>query len=205
RTSNLGNPALAGSSAPAGLTKQSVDNGTESALSQLVGPTAGTGLLDNSKSWEAYVEPTLTIASYYGNAGFNPDSAVSPSTVLYEDLWETSDAGDPRGSSGQPYNYIGFFKLDLTGGTPKLTFTSTNVTASLTSPTIILVSKTGSTVTVVSSNAVPTHSYQLQSTSGLNPVSWSNVGSSVVAGGTLVTNNDATATGSTKFYRVQGQ
>ncbi|HUA39535.1 MAG TPA: PEP-CTERM sorting domain-containing protein, partial [Candidatus Sulfopaludibacter sp.] len=123
RTSNLGNPALAGSSAPAGLTKQSVDNGTESALSQLVGPTAGTGLLDSSKSWEAYVEPTFTTASFYGNAGFNPDSAVSPSTVLYEDLWETSDAGDPRGSSGQPYDYIGYFTLDLTGSSPSLTFT----------------------------------------------------------------------------------
>jgi hypothetical protein len=123
RTGNIGNPALAGSSAPAGLTKQSVDNSTESALSQLIAPSAGAGLLDNSKSWEAYVEPTLSAGSFYGNAGFNPDSAVSTSSVLYEDLWETSDSGDPRGSSGQPYIYTGYFTLDLTSGNPSLTFT----------------------------------------------------------------------------------
>ncbi len=123
RTSNFGDPALAGSSAPAGLTKQSVDNSTESTLSQLIAPSAGTGLLDSSKSWEAYVEPTLNNSSFYGNAGFNPDSAVSTSSVLYEDLWQTSDSGDLRGSSGQPYTYVGYFTLDLTGSSPSLTFT----------------------------------------------------------------------------------
>jgi hypothetical protein len=123
RTGNFGDPALAGSLAPAGLTKQSIDNSTESALSQVISPSAGTGLLDSSKSWEAYVEPTLSIGSFYGNAGFNPDSGVSTSSVLYEDLWQTSDSGDARGSSGQPYTYIGYFMLDLTGSNPSLTFT----------------------------------------------------------------------------------
>jgi hypothetical protein len=123
RTSNIGSPAFPGSSAPAGLTKQSIDNSTESTLSQLISPSAGTGRLDNSKSWEAYVEPTFSSSSFYGNAGFNPDSGVSTSSVLYEDLWQTSDSGDPRGSSGQPYTYKGYFKLDLTGNSPSLTFT----------------------------------------------------------------------------------
>jgi hypothetical protein len=123
RTSNIGDPALAGSSAPAGLTKQSIDNSTESAIGQLIAPSAGTGLLDNSKSWEAYVEPTLNSGSFYGNAGFNPDSGVSTSSVLYEDLWKTSDSGDARGSSGQPYTYVGYFTLNLTGSSPSLTFT----------------------------------------------------------------------------------
>ncbi|HKW30069.1 MAG TPA: PEP-CTERM sorting domain-containing protein [Verrucomicrobiae bacterium] len=123
RTSNIGTPALAGSSAPAGLTKQSIDNSTESTLTQLIAPSAGTGLLDSSKSWEAYVEPTLNTSSFYGNAGFNPDSGVNTSSVLYEDLWETSDSGDARGSSGQPYTYVGYFTLDLTSGNSSLTFT----------------------------------------------------------------------------------
>jgi hypothetical protein len=205
RTGNFGNPAVAGSSAPTGPTKLSVDNSTESALSQLTAPAAGTGFLDNGKSWEAYVEPTLTASSYYGNAGFNPDSAFNPSSVFYEDLWETSDSGDPRGSSGQPYVYIGYFKLDLTGASPKLTFSSTNVPGSLTSPIVVSIAKAGSTVTIVSSNAVPTHSYQLQFTATLKPVSWSSVGSSVVAGGVLVTNTDGTATTAPRFYRVQAQ
>jgi len=205
RTSNIGTPALAGSSAPTGPTKQSIDNTTESALSQLVAPAAGAGLLDNSKSWEAYVEPTLNANSFYGNANFNPDSSFNTNTVLYEDLWVTSDSGDPRGSSGQPYIYIGYFTLNLTGGSPSLTFTSTNVPGALTKPIIVSISKTGSTVTVVSSNSVPTHMYQLQSTSSLNPVSWSNVGSAQMAGTTMVTNTDTSATVSKQFYRVQGQ
>ncbi|HKW31246.1 MAG TPA: hypothetical protein VJT54_18120, partial [Verrucomicrobiae bacterium] len=194
-----------GSLAPTGPTKQSIDNTTESTLTQLVAPSAGNGLLDNSKSWEAYVEPTLNSSSYYGNAGFNPDSSFNTNTVLYEDLWQTSDSGDPRGSSGQPYIYIGYFTLKLTGGSPSLTFTSTNVPGSLTKPIIVSISKAGSTVTVVSSNAAPTHMYQLQYTTSLSPASWTSVGSSQTAGGTLVTNTDATATSSPRYYRVQGQ
>ncbi|HEV2436186.1 MAG TPA: hypothetical protein VG077_09310 [Verrucomicrobiae bacterium] len=205
RTSNLGNPALAGSSAPAGPTKQSIDNGTETALSQINGPPAGSGILDNGKSWETYVEPAYTANSFYGNAGFNPDSQVSTNGVLYEDLWETSDSGDPRGSLGQPYRYIGFFKLDLTGVNPKLTFTSTNVPATLTPPIIASLSRTGSTVTVISSNALPTHMYQLQYTTSLSPTSWTSVGGSQMAGGTTVTNTDTSATTSPRYYRVQGQ
>ena len=57
---------------------------------------------------------------------------------------------------------------------------------------------------MVSSNAVPTYNYQLQYTTSLNPTNWINVGSSLVAGGTMVTNTDTTATGSQRFYRVQG-
>ena len=105
----------------------------------------------------------------------------------------------------QPFTYVGYFTLDLTGANPSLTFTPTNAPAPLTNPVILSVSKVGGTVTVVSSNAAPTHLYQLQSTSGLNPVSWSNVGSSVSASGTMVTNTDTSATGSAKFYRIQGQ
>jgi len=123
RTSNIGNPAVAGSSLTQ-LAKQSQDNSAESTLSQLNAPAAGTGSLDGGKSWEAYVEPTLSTGSFYGNTGINPDSMVSTSSVLYEDLWETSDSGDPRGGQGQPYAYLGYFTLDLTGNSPSLTFTS---------------------------------------------------------------------------------
>jgi hypothetical protein len=200
RTSNLGNPALAGSSAPGGLTTGG-DTTVAQQLSTLDAPFTGTGVLDGSKTWEAYVEPTLSIHSFWGNAGFNPDSSVSTNTVLYEDLWWTSSSSS-RGT--QPFIYVGYFTLDLTGGSPKLTFTSTNVPPSLTTkPVIVSVGKAGSTVTVVSSNAVPTFNYQLQYTVSLSPTSWISVGGSVVAGGTMVTNTDATATDSQRFYRVQ--
>jgi hypothetical protein len=122
RTSNIGNPAVAGSSLNVFAT-QAQDNSAESALSQLNAPDAGSGLLDSTKSWEAYVEPTATPSTFYGTLPVNPDSAVSTSSVLYEDLWETSDSGDVRGSQGQPFQYVGYFTLDLTGGSPSLTFT----------------------------------------------------------------------------------
>jgi len=201
RTSNIGSPALAGSSVTKLMTRAQ-DNSAYANLTQINGPSAGTGLLDTSKSWENFVEPANTASTFLGATGLNPDSPVSPSTVLYEDLWETSRSS-LTGSS--PYTYLGYFTLNLTGGSPSLTFTSTNVPGALTSPIIISVSKAGSTVTVVSSNAAPTHTYQLQSSSVLNPVSWSSVGSPVVASGTLVTNTDPAATNTKGFYRVQGQ
>jgi hypothetical protein len=201
RSGGAGIPSVAGSTAPAGLTR-SFDNGAAVALSTLFSPAAGTGGLDPNKTWESDVEPMFTANSFWGNTGVNPDSPVSSASVLYEDLWFTTSSSI---SGAKPFVYEGYFTLDLTGANPKLTFTPTNAPATLTNPVIVSVNKVGSTVTVVSSNAVPTHMYQLQSTSGLNPISWSNVGSSVLAGGTLVTNTDPSATVSAKFYRVQGQ
>jgi hypothetical protein len=119
RTSNIGTPALAGSSAPGGLSTAG-DTIVAQQLSNLIAPPAGTGVLDGSKTWENYVEPALSIHSFWGNTGFNPDSSVDTSTVLYEDLWGTSDSSS-RGT--QPFNYMGYFTLDLTGPSPSLTFT----------------------------------------------------------------------------------
>ncbi|MGB7769522.1 MAG: hypothetical protein WBN22_11800 [Verrucomicrobiia bacterium] len=211
RTSNFGNPAVAGSLRPNNDPSLWLDTAQDTTaaqnLSTLAAPTAGTGALDGSKSWETLVEPNIDENSfYYYSVGFNPDSPVSTNTVLYEDLWETSDSSSSRGDPGQPFVYVGYFTLDLTGASPKLTFTSTNVPASLTTqPVIVSIQKAGSTVTVVSSNAVPPFNYQLQYTASLNPTNWANVGSSVVAGSTLVTNTDTTATSTNRFYRVQGQ
>lgn len=202
RSGGAGIPSVPGSSSPSSLYKGDLLT-AYSDLSQLVNlPAAGNGSLDASKSWESYVEPTFAAGSLFGDTGINPDSAVGTNTVLYEDLWYVSNSST---LVKQPFTYVGYFTLNLTGASPSLTFTPTNAPAALTSPVIVSVSKAGSTVTVVSSNAVPTHLYQLQSTSGLNPVSWSNVGGAVTAGGTLVTNTDISATATKQFYRVQGQ
>jgi len=202
RTSNIGNPAVAGSSL-SGTSPRSQDDNSETAIAQMDAPSAGTGLLDSSKSWENFVEPINGSGTFLGAMGINPDSFFSPSTVLYEDLYETKATG-PEGSGG--YTYLGYFTLDLTGQNPVLTFSSTNVPPTLTTkPIIVSVSKAGSTVTVVSSNAVQNFTYQLQYTASLTPpISWNNVGSSVVAGSSMVTNAETTATVSTRFYRVQG-
>ena len=199
RSGGPGNPAVPGSTVTA-QDSQTADNTTYADLSTLYTPAVGTGGLDSGNTWESLVDPNNGSGTFQGNTGLNPDSSVSPSTVLYEDLWENSNSSS-RGATG--FTYLGYFTLDLTGGSPKLTFTSTNVPASLMPPKIASVIKVGSTVTVISSNAVPTHSYQLQYTTSLNPVSWTSVGSSVTAAGTMVTNTDSTATTSQRFYQVQ--
>lgn len=127
RTSNFGNPAVAGSPRPNNDPSLWLDTAQDTLaaqkLSSLDAPAAGTGVLDGSKSWEAVVEPTLTGSSFLGTVGFNPNSAVSTSTPVYEDLWETSDSSSSRGDPGQPFVYLGYFTLDLTGSNPSLTFT----------------------------------------------------------------------------------
>ncbi|MGA9776894.1 MAG: hypothetical protein ACLPRE_08780 [Limisphaerales bacterium] len=126
--SGVGTPSVAGSAAPASLTR-SQDNGGAGALSTLFSPAAGSGGLDPNKTWEGDVEPTFTPNSFYGAAGVNPDSSVSPSSVLYEDLWFTSDSSI---SGTQPFTYEGYFTLNLGGGannlvvSPSLTFTGVN-------------------------------------------------------------------------------
>jgi hypothetical protein len=201
RSGGAGTPSVAGSNLT--TTKASVygDNFAFTSLGTLVSPSAGTGVLDTTKTWENDVEDqpnTLVTGTFWAQTGINPDSSVSKTSVFYLDLWHTSSSG-----AAQPYVYQGYFTLDLTGGTPKLTFTPKNAPATLSSPAIASISKAAGTVTVVSSNAVATYNYQLQYTTTLNPASWNNVGSAVIAGATMVTNSDTTATDSQRFYRVQ--
>ena len=118
--SGAGNPSVAGSSMPTGLTR-SQDNLAYANFAQIMGPGAGTGSLDASKSWENFIEPTFTTGSFYGVTGDNPNSLVNQGGVLYEDLWGTSSSSF---TGAQPFVYEGYFTLDLSGGTPDLTFTS---------------------------------------------------------------------------------
>ncbi|HXR47574.1 MAG TPA: hypothetical protein VN784_09055 [Candidatus Limnocylindrales bacterium] len=202
RSGGAGIPSVPGSTSPGTFYKGDILLGYSDVGQLYHLPAAGAGVLDTSKSWENYVEPANANGTFYGDMGFSPDSPVGPSTVLYEDLWYVSNNSS---STKIPFTYVGYFTLNLTGGSPSLTFTPTNAPAPLTNPVIVSVAKTGSTVTVISSNAAPTHMYQLQYTASLNPTNWGNVGSSVVAGSAMVTNTDATATTSPRFYRVQAQ
>ncbi len=202
RNGGPGIPSVPGSAITTMFSRGSIDT-TVSTLSPVNLPAAGSSVLDTTKSWEAYVEPTLTSSSFYGASGFNPDSPVSLSTVLYEDLWYVAN-GTLSGHSA--FVYQGYFTLDLTGSSPKLTFTPANAPAQLTTPSIAAVSKSGTTVTVVSKNATPTHTYTLQYATSLNPPTWNTLSSSAqVASATTVTNTDTTATDPKRFYRVEGQ
>lgn len=130
---------LAGSAAPLSLTR-SQDNSAFAAFSQVMGPGVGSGVLDSSKSWETSIEPAFSAGTFYGVTGDNPDSTVSTGTVLYEDLWGTSNSSGLGGA--QPFTYEGYFTLDLTGdGSPELTFTSALVPVP--EPSTYLVSSVG--------------------------------------------------------------
>ncbi len=125
RSGGAGALSVPGSTSPATFYKGDLLIGYND-LSQLalVAPPAGTGVLDTSKAWVNYVEPTFTVGTFYGDTGINPDSSVSPSGVLYEDLWYNSNSST---SVKKPFTYEGYFTLDLTGGSPSLTFTPTAV------------------------------------------------------------------------------
>jgi hypothetical protein len=127
RSGGAGTPSVAGSIVSATMSR-AADDSAVSTLGQLnlTGLGAGQGTLDASKSWEAYVEPANTASTFFGNTGLNPDSSVSPSTVLYEDLWFTTKS---TLSGSAAYTYEGYFTLDLTGSSPDLTFTGANVSA----------------------------------------------------------------------------
>lgn len=201
RSGGAGTPSVPGSSVTAIFTR-SQDNAIISPLSNLNAPAAGAGILDASKTWENYVEPTFTASSFYGNCGMNPDSVVGKSTVLYEDLWYTSQS-TISGKSG--FTYEGYFTLDLTGANPKLTFTPKNAPGQLTAPVIASITKAAGTVTLIWST-VPPHSYQLQYTASLSPTNWINIGSAVTANAATMTNTDSTAgTNPQRFYRIVAQ
>jgi hypothetical protein len=82
-------------------------------------PTAGNGAVDPSKSWTANIAPTFTSSSFYGASGINPNSAIDSSNVLYEDLWNSTP--------NNPFTYLGYFTLDVSGADPILSFTPSTV------------------------------------------------------------------------------
>jgi len=201
RTGGAGTPSVPGSTAPAGLSKTD-DNTAFSKLATLFSPAAGTGGLDTSKSWESDVEPTFTTASFYGVTGVNPDSVVSKTNVLYEDLWYTSSSSLTGGP--QPFVYEGYFTLNLTGGSPVLTFTPKGVPGPLQSPVFTSISKAAGTVTLVWTT-MTNHTYQLQYTASLSPTNWMNVGSALLATNTMMTNSDSPGAAPQRLYRITAQ
>lgn len=119
RSGGAGIASVAGSSVSATVTRSGINNAVATLTQVNLPASNGSGLLDSAKSWESYVEPTFSTGSFYGQSGINPDSAVSGSSVVYEDLWSASNgsiSGNP-----QPYNYLGYFTLDAANST--LTFT----------------------------------------------------------------------------------
>jgi len=109
RVGGAGNAGVAGSNLSGFIHS---GNSISTSVAPLTGnpwAASGTGgALDSNKSWASFVAPTLTTGSFYGASGINPNSAFDNTGVLYEDLWGAT--------SSSAYGYLGFFKLDLSGG-----------------------------------------------------------------------------------------
>jgi hypothetical protein len=200
RSGGPGAPSVPGSATPTGLTR-SQDNQAYANLAQISGPSAGAGSLDVSKSWENFVEPTLTISSFYGVTGDNPDSSVGTNATVYEDLYYTTNSAI---SGVKPFVYEGYFSFNFSGTNASVTFTPQAAPAQLTSPNIISFSLTANTATLIWTS-IPTHTYQLQYTTNLAPANWMNIGTGTLANAAFMTNSDTGATQSQKFYRVTAQ
>jgi hypothetical protein len=199
RSGGPGNPAVPGSTMSSTPTR-TTDANAASALSQLNGPAAGTtGLLDTTKTWEAYVEPTLSASSFYGNTGVNPDSAIGSGGILYEDLWYNKNT---KLTGGTPWNYEGYFTLNLSGGGPSLTFTPVNAPPALVPPVFTSVKKSGGTVTLIWTT-VSNYTYQLEFKTNLTQAAWSNIGSGMLSISGLMTNTDSPGSDPHRFYQVQ--
>lgn len=119
RVGGPGIASVAGSSVSEVMSRAQ-DNTAFAGLGTLYSPAAGTGGLDTGKSWEGMIDPANNTGSFQSNTGLNPDSTISTSSVLYEDLWGTSSS---TLTGTQPFVYEGYFTLDLTGSSPDLTFT----------------------------------------------------------------------------------
>jgi hypothetical protein len=98
---------------------QSTIASAEADLTVLPFPTAGSGVADSTKSWNANVSPTFTASTFYGASGIEPDSAIDNTGIINEGLWEATPTS--------AYSYLGYFTLDTTGGNPSLTFTPSAV------------------------------------------------------------------------------
>lgn len=128
RTSNFGDPGVAGSTGPTTLEHYSQDSTVYADLSSIAAPATTGGSLDSTKSWSAKVGPTEATGNFYSATGFNPNSAITTSSVLYEDLYLSTDTqSNPRSDAGAPYVYEGYFTIDFTGSTPDVTFTGADV------------------------------------------------------------------------------
>ncbi|HEX3624648.1 MAG TPA: PEP-CTERM sorting domain-containing protein [Verrucomicrobiae bacterium] len=129
RSSGAGTASVAGSAAPAGLTRAQDESAYSAIGGTLATPTAGSGILDTTKSWEGQIDPGTASPSYHSVTGINPDSTVTASTVLYEDLWETTSSSL---TGSKAFSYLGYFTLDA--ATDTLTFTGADVATAVPEP-----------------------------------------------------------------------
>ncbi len=200
RLGGPGNPTVPGSS----LTGANHSSGTlAAAAGTLTGnpwPAAANSAVDSTKSYTARVGPVLASTDFYGKSGVNPFGTFGDSGVVYLDLWYATVAN--------AYSYKGYFTVDFSGSSPRLTFTPAAGTVLPPPPAPILsISRAGNanSISFVSSNTA-TYKLYFTNAAGLTaPVSsWPSLPGTITGNGSTASFQDTT-TELDRFYRVQAQ
>jgi hypothetical protein len=192
-----GSPGTPGSA----LTGLSVSGATLAAASvTLTGnpwPTAGNSTVDSTKSYTANVGPELVGGNFYSASGVDPFGTFDSSAVIYLDLWYAVP--------NKAYAYQGYFTVDLSGATAKLTFTPKDAPGSTPPPQPALsITRTGA-VSYVSFLSANNASYNLcyTNSAGLGTAvsNWPSLSVTITGNGLTNTFQDTT-TDPIRFYRV---
>jgi hypothetical protein len=201
RTGGVGAPAAAGSSLAAAATSQSVLSGAAATLTGHPWPTAGAGTNDSTQSYTTYVGPAQVGGNFYSKSGVNAFGTFDSSGVIYLDLWNAA--------TGNAYVYKGYFKVDLSGATPSLTFTPQAAAVAPPPPPApaLRISRSGPD-SYISFLSASNTAYRLfyTNTSGLStPVTnWPSLGGTLTGDGTTNTFHDISVE-PVRFYKVQAQ
>ncbi len=196
-----GNPAVPGSS----LSGANHSSGTlAAAAGTLTGnpwPGAASSAVDSTKSYTARVGPTLASTDFYGKSGVNPFGTLDDSGVIYLDLWFANVVNG--------YSYKGYFTVDVSGSSPKLTFTpaaGTPPPPPPPAPTLSLNRVANvNAISFVSSNTA-TYKLYFTNAAGLTaPISnWPSLPGTIMGNGSTASFQDTT-TDLERFYRVLAQ
>ncbi len=190
RVGGAGNPAVAGSDLTTLGHSQSQVSGAAAVLTGNPWPTAGNDTNDSTKSYTAKVGPTTTAGDFIGKCGVNPFGTFDSLAVVYLDLWYATPTA--------AYTYLGYFKFDLSTGTPHVNFTPAGApnTSQPTAP-VLTITRTGAT-NFISFSATSSATYNLIYTnlSGLTAPrsNWFTLGSSITGANGVTNFTDSAAT-----------
>jgi len=204
RTSGPGNPPVAGSAVTATHSTSQMSGGASqvaSILSSTIGglPAAGNSLVDSTKSYTAVVNTTGLQNNFIGKTGVIPFGTLDSSAILYLDLY--------RATVSTAYTYLGFFTINLSGSTPKLTFTPSAANGGTVPPSPVTLTigwaNGQSSISFASSNSVTYKLFFTNATGLGSPIaSWPSLPDTIVGDGTVKSFTDTTAD-PVRFYQVQ--
>ncbi len=204
RTNGAGTPGVPGSSITAGHSSSQMSGGAAEVaaiMSSVIGglPTAGNSALDSTKSYTSIVMTTGVQNNFIGKTGVVPLGTFDTSKILYLDLYKATVA--------TAYTYLGFFTLDLSTGTPHLTFTPSGAVGTVPPSYELGIAHKGTTNTI-SFAAANGFSYQVIYTnaSGIKAPrsTWPTLGSPIGGTGANANYIDVT-TDPSRFYSIRAQ